>query len=93
MRWTDPAALFLKAGDDHWNDAGQRYAAELLAEHILESAVLLPVMQQESSGVAEQPRQPSQQSLSVSTGGGSAVDQLLTVRVLSGIRLLKAGRG
>jgi len=41
----DPAALFLKAGDDHWNDAGQRYAAEILGAHILESAALLPVMQ------------------------------------------------
>lgn len=43
----DPAALFLKAGDDHWNDAGQRYAAGILGAHILESATLLPIVQSE----------------------------------------------
>jgi len=30
----DPAALFLKAGDDHWNNAGQRYAAEIIAQRL-----------------------------------------------------------
>jgi len=33
----DPAALYLKAGDDHWNNAGQRYAAEIVAQFLLDT--------------------------------------------------------
>jgi hypothetical protein len=38
----DPAALFLQAGDDHWNDAGQRYAAEVIAARLIELGWLSP---------------------------------------------------
>jgi hypothetical protein len=33
----DPAALYLRGGDDHWNSEGQRYAADITAEYVLDS--------------------------------------------------------
>ena len=36
----DPASLFLLEGDDHWNDAGQRYAARLIADFLQEKVLL-----------------------------------------------------
>ncbi len=30
-----PANLYFKGGDDHWNDRGQRLAAEIVSEHLL----------------------------------------------------------
>jgi len=36
----EPSSLFLKAGDDHWNDAGQSYAADIIAEKLQSSGWL-----------------------------------------------------
>ena len=33
----DPAELYLRGGDDHWNSEGQRYAADIVAEYLLGS--------------------------------------------------------
>ena len=34
---SDPTALYLRGGDDHWNSDGQRYAADIVAEYLLGS--------------------------------------------------------
>jgi hypothetical protein len=31
----DPAELYLKGGDGHWNNVGQAYAADIIAEHVV----------------------------------------------------------
>ena len=33
----DPAGLYLRSGDDHWNSEGQKYAADIVAEYLLGS--------------------------------------------------------
>lgn len=38
----DPAALYLQGGDDHWNNAGQALAADIIAARILERNYLKP---------------------------------------------------
>ena len=39
---SDPAALYLLGGDDHWNNAGQALAAEIIAERIGSAGYLQP---------------------------------------------------
>lgn len=40
FRASDPAALYLKGGDDHWNAAGQKLAAEITAEALAREGAL-----------------------------------------------------
>lgn len=48
----DPAGLYLRGGDDHWNNAGQALAAELIAGHVLTRGYVPPTALPESEPAA-----------------------------------------
>ena len=39
----DPDSLYFDGGDDHWNAAGQRLAAEIVAEHLIKAGLAEPL--------------------------------------------------
>ena len=68
FRAADASALYYHAGDDHWNDAGQRLAAELVDRYVSDRRLLARASP--NRGLPSSGARPSRDAVSAKAHGG-----------------------